>query len=143
MEKVKNGDTILVNYTGKLLDGTVFDSSLTEGRGPLKVTLGKGQVIRGFENGLLDMSVGESKTINIEVNDAYGASSPDMIIEITKDQVPAEIEVGHMLQGNGPMGPVNVKVLEIKESTVVIDGNHPLAGQELIFDVSIVSIVSE
>ena len=140
MQTIKNGDTVSVNYTGKLEDGTIFDSSLVEGRQPLTATLGQGQLIPGFENGLIGMSVGETKTIEIEHTQAYGEVIKEMIIEIDKSQVPESIEVGHMLQGSGPMGPVNVKVLEIKENTVVIDGNHPLAGKKLIFDLEVMNI---
>jgi len=140
MQKIKNGDTVSVNYTGKLEDGTVFDTSLAEGRQPLNAKLGQGQLIPGFEKGLIDMSVGETKTVEIEHTEAYGEVIKEMIIEVAKNQVPENIEVGHMLQGSGPMGPVNVKVVEIKEDTVVIDGNHPLAGKKLIFDLEVVGI---
>jgi FKBP-type peptidyl-prolyl cis-trans isomerase 2 len=140
MQKIKNGDTVSVNYTGKLEDGTIFDSSLVEGREPLKAALGQGQLIPGFEKGLLDMSVGEKKTVEIEHTEAYGEIITEMIIEVAKNQVPENIEVGHMLQGNGPMGPVNVKVVEIKDDVVIIDGNHPLAGKKLIFDLEVMGI---
>jgi FKBP-type peptidyl-prolyl cis-trans isomerase SlpA len=140
MDKIKSGDTVGVNYTGKLEDGSIFDTSLIEGREPLKVTLGQGQLISGFENALIDMTVGEKKTVELEHTEAYGEVIKEMIIEVAKNQVPENIEVGHMLQGNGPMGPVNVKVIEIKDDTVVIDGNHPLAGKKLIFDLEVTEI---
>ena len=140
MQKIKNGDTVSVNYTGKLEDGTIFDSSLVEGREPLHAVLGQGQLISGFEKGLLEMSVGEKKTVEIEHTEAYGEIIKEMIIEVAKNQVPENIEVGHMLQGNGPMGPVNVKVVEIKDDVVIIDGNHPLAGKKLIFDLEVMGI---
>lgn len=140
MQKIKNGDTVSVNYTGKLEDGTIFDSSLVEGREPLNAVLGQGQLISGFEKGLLEMSVGEKKTVEIEHTEAYGEIIKEMIIEVDKNQVPENIEVGHMLQGNGPMGPVNVKVVEIKDDVVIIDGNHPLAGKKLIFDLEVMGI---
>jgi FKBP-type peptidyl-prolyl cis-trans isomerase 2 len=140
MKKITNGDTVNVNYTGRLEDGSVFDSSLMEGRTPLSATLGQGQLIPGFEKALIDMTEGEKKTIEIEPSDAYGEVINEMIIDIPKAQVPENVEVGHMLQGNGPMGPVNVKVLEINEETVKLDGNHPLAGKKLIFDLEIVSV---
>jgi FKBP-type peptidyl-prolyl cis-trans isomerase SlpA len=140
MQKIKNGDTVSVNYTGKLEDGTIFDSSLVEGREPLNAVLGQGQLISGFEKGLLEMSVGEKKTVEIEHTEAYGEIIKEMIIEVAKNQVPENIEVGHMLQGNGPMGPVNVKVVEIKDDVVIIDGNHPLAGKKLIFDLEVMGI---
>ena len=140
MQKIKNGDTVSVNYTGKLEDGTIFDSSLVEGREPLNAVLGQGQLISGFEKGLLEMSVGEKKTVEIEHTEEYGEIIKEMIIEVAKNQVPENIEVGHMLQGNGPMGPVNVKVVEIKDDVVIIDGNHPLAGKKLIFDLEVMGI---
>lgn len=140
MKKITTSDTVSVNYTGKLEDGTTFDSSHFEGREPLKVTLGQGQLIKGFENALIDMVQGESKTIQLEHTEAYGEVIPEMISEVSKTQVPEGIEVGQMLQGNGPMGPINVKVVEVKEETVVLDANHPLAGKKLIFDLEVVSI---
>ena len=140
MQKIKNGDTVSVNYTGKLEDGTIFDSSLVEGREPLNAVLGQGQLISGFEKGLLEMSVGEKKTVEIEHTEAYGEIVKEMIIEVAKNQVPENIEVGNMLQGNGPMGPVNVKVVEIKDDVVIIDRNHPLAGKKLIFDLEVMGI---
>ena len=140
MQKIKNGDTVSVNYTGKLEDGTIFDSSLVEGREPLNAVLWQCQLISGFEKGLLEMSVGEKKTVEIEHTEAYGEIVKEMIIEVAKNKVPENIEVGHMLQGNGPMGPVNVKVVEIKDDVVIIDGNHPLAGKKLIFDLEVMGI---
>ena len=140
MKKVTSTDTVVVNYTGRLEDGTIFDSSLNEGREPLTATLGQGQLISGFENGLVGMSIGDKKTIEIESSDAYGELNEDLIVSIPRNQVPEEIEVGHMLQGFGPNGPINVKVLEIQEETVKIDGNHPLAGKKLIFDLELVNV---
>jgi FKBP-type peptidyl-prolyl cis-trans isomerase SlpA len=140
MRKIKSGDNVKVHYTGKLEDGSIFDTSLTEGREPLETTLGQGQLIKGFEAGLMDMSEGEKKTIEIESTDAYGEYNPEMINEIPKTQVPEGVKEGEMLQGMGPMGPVNVKVVEVKEETVVLDANHPLAGKKLIFDLEVVSI---
>jgi FKBP-type peptidyl-prolyl cis-trans isomerase 2 len=140
MNTIKNGDTVSVNYTGKLEDGSIFDTSLQEGREPLKATLGQGQLISGFENGLIGMSVGENKTVEIEPSNAYGEYDPSMVQEVSKSQVPMEVKVGDMLQGMSPMGPVNVKVTEIKEETIILDMNHPLAGKKLIFDLEVISI---
>jgi len=140
MRKIQSGDNVKVHYTGKLEDGSIFDTSLAEGREPLETTLGQGQLIKGFEAGLMDMSEGEKKTIEIESADAYGEHNPEMINEIPKTQVPEGVQAGEMLQGMGPMGPVNVKVVEVKEETVVLDANHPLAGKKLIFDLEVVSI---
>jgi FKBP-type peptidyl-prolyl cis-trans isomerase SlpA len=140
MRKIQSGDNVKVHYTGKLEDGSIFDTSLAEGREPLETTLGQGQLIKGFEAGLMDMSEGEKKTIEIESADAYGEHNPEMINEIPRAQVPEGVKEGEMLQGMGPMGRVNVKVVEVKDETVVLDANHPLAGKKLIFDLEVVSI---
>ena len=140
MEKIKNGDNVSVHYTGKLEDGSVFDTSLAEGREPLTVTLGQGQLIPGFENGLIDMTAGEMKTIEIEPENAYGDINPQMVSEVSITQVPEGVKAGDMLQGQNQFGPVSVVVTEIKESTVVLDMNHPLAGKKLIFDLEVVSV---
>jgi FKBP-type peptidyl-prolyl cis-trans isomerase SlpA len=140
MEKVTSNSTVSVHYTGRLEDGTVFDSSLVEGREPLTAILGQGNLIPGFENGLVDMTVGEKKTIEIEPENAYGQINPQMVNEVAKAQVPEGVSVGDMLQAMSPAGPINVKVLDIKEDVVVLDANHPLAGQKLIFDLEVISI---
>ena len=140
MEKITQNSTVTVNYTGKLEDGSIFDTSLVEGREPLKAKLGEGQLIRGFESGLIDMGVGENKTIEIEPTDAYGEYDETLIIEVPKTQVPENVEVGMMLQTFGPMGPSVVKVLEIKDEVVVIDVNHPLAGKKLTFELEVVGV---
>jgi len=140
MKKVQNGDTVTVNYTGKLVDGTIFDSSLNEGREPLVSKLGQGQLIAGFENGLIDMVVGETKTIEIEPENAYGQKMDQLISEVSKTQVPEGVNVGDVLQDMGPQGPIMVKVVEINEETIILDANHPLAGEKLIFDLEVVGI---
>lgn len=140
MKKVQVGDTVTVNYTGRLEDGTIFDSSLNEGREPLTSTLGQGQLIPGFEQGLIDMLVGETKTIEIEPENAYGEYVAEMITTVAKNQVPETIQVGETLQGNTPNGPIIVKVLEVNEDTVTLDANHPLAGKKLIFDLEVMGI---
>ena len=140
MKKIQNGDTVIVNYTGRLEDGTIFDSSLNEGREPLTSTLGQGQLITGFENGLIDMIVGESKTIEIEPENAYGNYIPEMMTVVGFNQVPEGVKVGETLQGNTPNGPINVLVKEITEEGIVLDANHPLAGKKLIFDLEVVSV---
>ena len=140
MGKIDLNSSVTVNYTGKLEDGTVFDTSLTEGREPLSVTLGQGALIPGFENGLIGMGVGESKTIEINPEDAYGQINEEAFVDVPKDKVPENVEVGMMLQTFGPAGVSVVKVLEINEETVKIDANHPLAGKKLIFDVEVLSL---
>ncbi len=140
MTQITNGSSVSVNYTGRLEDGTIFDTSLQEGRAPLNATLGQGQLIPGFENGLIGMAVGETKTIEIEPKDAYGEVNEQMFQEVALTQVPDGIKEGDMLQGQNQYGPVQVTVKEVKESTVVLDMNHPLAGKKLIFDLEVVSV---
>jgi FKBP-type peptidyl-prolyl cis-trans isomerase 2 len=140
MSKVNSNSTVTVNYTGRLEDGSIFDSSLNEGREPLKATLGQGQLIPGFESGLIDMSVGDKKTIEIPHNEAYGDISDDLLVEIPKTQVPEGVEVGARLQTFGPTGPSIVQVVEIKDEVVIIDANHPLAGKKLIFDLELLEV---
>ena len=139
MSKVKNGDTVFVHYTGKLTNGMVFDSS--KSRLPLEVKIGDGSVIKGFEDGLLEMSKGETKTVHINKDDAYGDKNDFMIQEAPKDKVPEDVKLGDVLQASSPMGPINFTVVEIKEDTVLLDGNHPLAGEDLTFDLEVVDII--
>ena len=140
MKKIQAGNTVKVNYTGKLEDGSIFDSSLNEGREPLEVTVGQGQLIKGLEDGLFDMSEGETKTVEIEPSEAYGEINIELINSVPRANVPEGVQEGEMLQGEGPMGAVNVKVVEVNEETVVLDANHPLAGKKLIFELEVVSI---
>jgi FKBP-type peptidyl-prolyl cis-trans isomerase 2 len=142
MQQVKSGDKIKVHYHGKLTTGETFDSS--EGRAPLEFEVGSGMVIKGFDDGVTGMTVGQKKTINIPVNEAYGPKNPDMIIEMPKDRFPEdmEIEVGMPLGMSDNQGnQYQVVVTEIKEEVVILDANHPLAGQELVFDLELVEIV--
>ena len=140
MKTVENSKTVKLNYTGRLEDGSVFDSSLNEGREPLTTTLGQGQLIKGFEAGLMGMSEGQKKTIEIESEDAYGQYNEGMIGEIEKNKVPEGVKVGDTLQGYGPQGPIMVKVLEVSETHVTLDSNHPLAGKKLIFDLEVLEV---
>lgn len=140
MKKIQNGSKVSVNYTGKLEDGQVFDSSLMDGRTPLQFTIGEKTVIPGFENGLIDMSVGDKKTVEISPEDAYGQSRQELVFEVEKDQIPDGVQVGDSLQTQSPQGQFIVKVVEIKEDKVVMDGNHPLAGKKLIFDLEVVDV---
>jgi FKBP-type peptidyl-prolyl cis-trans isomerase SlpA len=140
MKKVEANSTVTVHYTGRLEDGNVFDSSLVEGREPLTTTLGQGQLISGFENGLLEMSIGDKKTIEINSSDAYGEYMDHMVQEVEKTQLPGEVEVGTALQAQTEMGPINFVVKEVKDDTVILDANHPLAGKNLIFDLEVLDI---
>jgi len=140
MKKVETNSTVTVNYTGRLEDGRIFDSSVGEGREPLTAALGQGQLIKGFESGLHDMSVGDKKTVEILPEDAYGEYNDYMIQEVPKEQMPGEVEVGMPLQAQTQMGPVNFVVKEVKENVVILDANHPLAGKKLIFDLEVLEI---
>ena len=142
MQQAQQGDKVKVHYHGTLRTGETFDSS--EGREPLEFTVGSGQVIKGFDEGVKGMSVGEKKTVEIPVGDAYGEKSQDLIIEFPKEQFPSDMtpEVGQQLMmsnGSGQSFPVIIK--EVKEESVLLDANHPLAGQELVFDIELVEIV--
>lgn len=141
MNQVKENDTVRVHYTGKLKDGQVFDSSLE--REPLEFTMGKGQLIPGFEKGLVDMKVNEKKTINIPSEEAYGAPREELVQEVKKSQLPEDIkpEVGMGLVSKSPDGQeMNLVVAEVKDDSIVVDGNHPLAGKDLVFDLEVVEI---
>ncbi|MDB5251111.1 MAG: peptidylprolyl isomerase [Flaviaesturariibacter sp.] len=142
MAQAQNGDKVRVHYHGKLRSGETFDSS--EGREPLEFTIGSGQVIKGFDDGVTGMDVGEKKTVEIPVGDAYGEKNDEMVIEFPKSQFPPDMnpEVGMQLMMNNGQGqsfPVNI--VDVKEDTVLLDANHPLAGQDLIFDLELVEIV--
>jgi FKBP-type peptidyl-prolyl cis-trans isomerase SlpA len=141
MSQVKENNTVKVHYVGKLSDGQVFDTS--EGKEPLEFTLGQGKLIAGFEKGLIDMKINEKKTITISKEEAYGESREDLIQEVDKSQLPEDItpEVGMGLVSKSADGnEMNLLIVEVKEATIVIDGNHPLAGKELTFDLEVVDI---
>ena len=143
MSQVKENNTVKVNYTGKLSDGQVFDSS--EGKEPIEFTLGQGRLIPGFEKGLIDMELNEKKTITIPKEEAYGEVNKDLIQEVKKSELPQEMapEVGMGLVSKSPDGQeMNLLVVEVRDETIVIDGNHPLAGRDLIFDLEVVEITA-
>jgi peptidylprolyl isomerase len=141
-ERAKDGNTVQVNYTGKLADGTVFDSSI--GKQPLEVILGKGQVIPGFEKAILGMKVGENKTVTLSVNDAYGPLRSELIFEVPKENLPAGAtpQVGQQLRGTQADGSTMVATItKISDKTVTLDANTPLAGKELTFEIGLVKIM--
>jgi peptidylprolyl isomerase len=136
---IEKGKIVAVHYTGKLKDGNVFDSS--EGRDPLKFQVGSGQIIPGFESAILGKSIGDKLTINIKPEEAYGMVREDLIVKVNKSQMPGDVEVGQALQAQGQDGQsINVIVKEVNGDDIVIDANHPLAGQDLIFDIEVVEI---
>jgi len=143
MIQVTVNSTVKVHYTGKLADGEVFDTS--DGKEPIEFTLGQGQLIPGFEKGLIDMKLNEKKTINMTKDDAYGEVNETLIQEVKKTDLPQDMEpkVGMGLVSKSPDGQeINLMVVEVKEETIVIDGNHPLAGRDLIFDLEVVEIIA-
>lgn len=142
MQQAKKGDKVKVHYHGKLTSGETFDTS--SGREPLEFEVGSGMVIKGFDEGVAGMEVGEKKTINIPVDEAYGPRNDDMLIEFPKERFPQDMPIEEGMQlmmsdGSGQNIPVIVN--EIKEATVILDANHPLAGEELIFYIELVEIV--
>ena len=141
MQQVKSGDVVKVHYTGKLASGEKFDSS--EGREPLEFTVGAGQMIKGFDAALPGMIKGDKKTINIPAEDGYGERSEEAIIEFPKSNVPEDmkLEPGMALTLSNQQGqPVPVIVVDVKEDIIILDANHFLAGQELVFDIELVEI---
>ena len=144
MAQAKSGDTVQVHYKGTLTDGTVFDSS--EGRSPLEFTVGSGQVIKGFDEGVLGMNEGERKTINIPVEDAYGPANEEMIFTLNRTDIPDDIPLEEGMTLNmhedGNPRPIPVIVRKLDDTNVTLDANHPLAGQDLTFDVELVSTKS-
>ena len=141
MQQVKKGDTVKVHYHGKLVNGTTFDSS--EGREPLEFEVGSGMVIPGFDEGVTGMAVGDKKTVSIPADEAYGPKQEDMIMEFPRERFPAEMvpEVGMQLNMNNGQGQsFPVVIVEVQESVVILDANHPLAGEDLIFDLELVEI---
>lgn len=138
---VQKGDTVKVEYTGKLDDGTVFDSSEKQGK-PIEFKVGEGQVIKGFDNAVMEMKVGDDKTIKIEPADAYGDRNPQMVQKVPKEKLPnEEITAGMTLMMSLPDGnQMPVQVQEVGESDVTLDMNHPLAGKTLHFDIKLVEV---
>ena len=144
MQQVKSGDTVKVHYHGRLTDGTTFDSS--DGREPLEFEVGSGMVIKGFDDGVTGMVVGDKKTIQIQVEQAYGPKNPEMVIEFPLDQFPEGMtpEVGMRLNLNNNEGQVfPVVIAAVQEDLVLLDGNHPLAGEDLVFDLELVEIITK
>lgn len=135
---VKEGDTVKVHYTGTLEDGSQFDSS--QGKDPLEFVVGGGQMIAGFDKGVLGMTVGEKKSITLGPEDAYGYPSDERIMEVDKSNFPPDLQLEVGMELSGP-GGFPVKVMEITDSAVTIDANHPLAGKTLIFELELVEII--
>ena len=141
MAQAQSGDLVRVHYTGRLADGTIFDTSME--REPFEFTLGGGELIPGFEQAVLGMTAGESKTATILVDQAYGPHHTERVIDVERHHLPPDLqpELGQRLQMTRPDGTtVTVVVTTITETQVTLDANHPLAGQDLIFDIMLVEI---
>jgi peptidylprolyl isomerase len=151
MAQAKEGDRVKVHYTGRLDDGSVFDSSECqddecgcEQHGPMEFTIGGGEVIPGFDRGVIGLEVGESKTIHIPVDEAYGERIEEMVADVPRGDLPPEIkpEVGAQLEVTQEDGQIfQVLVTDMNDETITIDANHPLAGQALNFDIRLVEIL--
>lgn len=142
MSQAKSGDTVRIHYTGTLDDGTEFDSSA--GREPLEFALGGGQVIPGFDSAVDGMAVGDSKTVTISPDDAYGQRHEQLVQQVPRNTLPDNIEpaVGTQLQSQSPDGQVmNLVIVEVEEESITLDANHPLSGQALTFAIELVEIV--
>lgn len=141
MKKAKKGDTVKVHYTGKLEDGSVFDTSIN--RAAMQFKIGEGNLIAAFEEGVVGMEIGEWKTVNIPAEEAYGIHHEELMRVINKSELPEgmQTEVGQQLQMQRPDGQVvTVTISEVTESSITIDANHPLAGKDLTFDIQLVEV---
>ena len=140
-QAAKAGDTVQVHYTGKLDDGSVFDSSA--GRDPLEFTVGSGQVIPGFEQAVEGMAVGQTKTVTIPAAEAYGERVAEAVLQVPREQLPPDLEpeVGQQLVMQSRDGrQIPIVVVEVTEDSITIDANHPLAGRDLTFEIELVSV---
>lgn len=140
--KVKNGDSVKVHYVGTLNDGNEFDNSYKRGS-TLDFKVGGGQMIKGFDNALIEMEVGEKKTVTLNPEDAYGNYNETAIIPVPKTQFPDDFKFkeGEMVTGTGEKGQmIRAFIKEVKDDMVMLDGNHPLAGKELNFEIELVEI---
>jgi len=141
MTQAKDGDKVKVHYTGKLDDGSVFDTS--DGRDPLEFTLGEGQIIPGFEAGVRGMQPGDSKTVTVPADQAYGPHREEGVLVVNRAEMPPDLdpELGEQLEVRSQEGQATVvRVTDVSEQTVTLDANHPLAGKDLTFDIELVEI---
>ncbi|MCT7374912.1 FKBP-type peptidyl-prolyl cis-trans isomerase [Chelativorans salis] len=142
MSQAKTGDVVRVHYTGKLEDGTKFDSS--EGREPLQFQVGGGQIIPGLEKQVEGMEVGEKSTVTVPAEEAYGPRDERQVQTVPRDALPADLDlrIGASLQATTQDGrQIPLTVVEVDDMQVTVDANHPLAGHDLVFDVELVEIV--
>jgi peptidylprolyl isomerase len=142
MATAKKGDTVKIHYTGKLEDGTIFDTSAE--REPLEFTIGKNRIIAGFEQAVIGMNPGDSKTVSITAEHAYGAHRPDMVVTVDRKELPPDLKpvLGQQLQvSQDEKNTVVVCVTAITDTHVTLDANHPLSGKNLVFDIKLMAIV--
>lgn len=141
MSTARRGDTVRVHYSGRLEDGTVFDSS--EGSDPIEFTIGEGKVIPGFEHAVEGLSEGESTTERIPADRAYGVRRDDLVLDVRRSEFPGDREpsIGDLFEMSAGEGPsVRVRVIDVGDETVTVDANHPLAGKDLTFELELVEI---
>jgi len=137
--QAKPGDKVSVHYAGKLANGAQFDSSSE--RGPIEVQIGTGQLIKGIDNALVDMTAGDTKSVTVEPDEGYGAHKPELVHVVERQRLPAKIDlrVGTQLQATDPQGnQLRLNVVEIGDNKVTLDANHPLAGKSLVFEIKLV-----
>lgn len=143
MTQASTGNTVRIHYTGKLTDGTQFDSSV--GRDPLEFTLGQNQIIPGLEREIDGMSVGEKKTVTVAADEAYGPRQDEAVHDVPRTEIPdhIELEVGAELQASAQGGQtMRLKVVALNDETVTLDANHPLAGEDLVFEVELLEVAA-
>jgi peptidylprolyl isomerase len=139
MTQAKKGSTVKVHYTGKLEDGMVFDSSLN--RDPLQFRIGDGEIIPGFEQAVIGMEAGELKTAKVPADEAFGPHDQEKVYVVDRSNLPPEAKVGQRYQIEGGDGPNVVTVTQVSEGSVTLDGNHPLAGRDLVFDIQLLEVM--
>ncbi|HSR55672.1 MAG TPA: FKBP-type peptidyl-prolyl cis-trans isomerase [Alphaproteobacteria bacterium] len=142
MAQANTGDTVRIHYSGKLKDGTLFDSS--EGRDPLEITIGDKKVIPAIEESVVGLSVGDTTTVEVEAANAFGPHRPEAIQKVERSAIPegVDVTVGSQVQATGTDGQqLILKVVEVDDATVTLDGNHPLAGEDLVFEIELTEIV--
>jgi len=137
---IKQGSKVKAHYTGKLTNNEIFDTSLVDGRDPLEFTIGEGLLIPGFENGILGLNTGDKKTVEVLPMDAYGEYKNELLATIPKTNAPQGVEVGQTLQANMDGKIMQFMVRQVNEENIVVDGNHPLAGKTLIFEIEIIDV---
>lgn len=143
MTQVNTGDTVRIHYSGKLKDGTLFDTS--EGRDPVELKVGDNQFIPVIETSVVGMSVGDQATVEIAAEDAFGPHRPEAVQTLERTQIPegVDLAVGAQVQATTPEGQQLVlKIVELDDTSVTLDGNHPLAGEDLVFEIELVEIVT-